>query len=194
MITDVSQLDPNKTYSYADYLTWRFDDMVELIKGKFFINSPAPAPRHQWIASNLFRDVASHFRKHKCRCYFAPFDVRLVKERKEDAEVFTVVQPDICVICDLSKMDERGYAGAPDLVVEIISPSTAKKDLDYKYKLYEENGVKEYWIVFPDSNAIDQYFLSDGNYQRKDVYVNGQTFYSVAFPELQINLEEIFYS
>lgn len=192
MITDVSQLDPNKTYSYADYLTWRFDDMVELIKGKLFITSPAPAHRHQLIASNLFRDIANHFRKHDCQCYFAPFDVRLLKERKEDADVFTVVQPDICVICDLSKMDSRGYAGAPDLIIEIISPSTAKKDIDYKYRLYEENGVKEYWIVFPDSNAVDQYFLFEGKYKRKDVFVNGQKFSSVVFPLLQINLEDIF--
>ncbi len=194
MITDVSQLDPNKTYSYADYLTWQFDTIVELIKGKLFITSPAPASRHQLIASNLHRDISNHFRKHSCQSYFAPFDVRLVKGRKEDADTFTVVQPDICVICDLSKMDERGYAGAPDLIIEIISPSTAKKDLDYKYKLYEENGVKEYWIVFPDSNAVDQYYLSEGKYERKDVFVNGQTFYSAIFPELAINLEEIFYS
>lgn len=194
MITDISQLDLNKKYSYADYLTWRLDTMVELIKGKLFITSPAPASRHQLIASNLHRDISNHFRKHPCQCYFAPFDVRLVKERKEDADTFTVVQPDICVICDLSKMDERGYAGAPDLIVEIISPSTAKRDLDYKYKLYEENGVKEYWIVFPDSNAVDQYYLSDEKYERKDVFVNGQIFNSIAFPDLSINLEEIFYS
>lgn len=91
-------------------------------------------------------------------------------------------------------MDECGYAGAPDLIIEIISPSTAKKDIDYKFKLYEENGVKEYWVVFPDSNAVDQYYLSEGRYERKDVFVNGQTFNCVIFPELAINLEEIFYS
>ena len=192
MITDISQLDQNKTYSYADYLTWRFDDMVELIKGKLFIQSPAPAYRHQLIASNLHRDIANHLRKHSCQSFFAPFDVRLLKERKEDADVFTVVQPDICVICDLSKMDSRGYAGAPDLIVEIISPSTAKKDIDYKFSLYEENGVKEYWIVFPDSNAVDQYFLAEGKYKRKDVFVNSQKFSSVVFPDLKINLEDIF--
>ncbi|MDQ2753189.1 MAG: Uma2 family endonuclease, partial [Bacteroidota bacterium] len=126
--------------------------------------------------------------------YSAPFDVRLVRERKEDKDVFTVVQPDICVICDMSKMDDRGYAGSPDLIIEIISPSTAKKDLDYKYNLYEENSVKEYWIVFPDSNAIDQYFLLEGKYQRKGVFVNSQRFNSVTFPHLEINLEDIFYS
>lgn len=194
MITDVSQLDPNKTYSYADYLTWRFDTMVELIKGKLFIQSPAPAERHQMIASNLFRDISNHFRKHSCRCYFAPFDVRLIKNKSTDNEIKTVVQPDICIICDLSKLDKRGCLGAPDLIVEIISPATAKKDMNEKFNLYEENGVKEYWIVSPDSNALDQYYLSGGKYERKDVFVNGQTFNSVTFPDLAINLEEIFYS
>ena len=193
MITDVSQLDLNKTYSYADYVTWRFDDMVELIKGKLFINSPAPAERHQMIASNLHRDIASHFRKHQCRSYFAPFDVRLIKNKAGDTEITTVVQPDLCVTCDLTKLDKRGCLGAPDLIIEIISPATAKKDMNEKFNLYEENGVKEYWIVSPDSNAIDQYFLSDKKYERKDVFVNSQTFYSVTFPDLQINLEDIFY-
>lgn len=194
MITSLSQLDMNKSYSYADYLTWRFDDAVELIKGKLFVQSPAPAERHQRIVSNLHGFIWNHFRKHQCRSYFAPFDVRLLKSKATDSEITTVVQPDICVVCDLSKLDKRGCLGAPDLVVEIVSPATAKKDMNEKFNLYEENGVQEYWIVSPDSNALDQYFLSDGEYHRKDVYVNSQIFYSVIFPELQINLEEIFYS
>ena len=144
------------------------------------------------IAGNLYRDISNHFRRHSCKSFFAPFDVRLVKGKQTDAETYTVVQPDICVICDDTKIDERGCVGAPDLVIEIISPSTAKKDLNDKYNLYEENEVKEYWIVLPESNAVDQYFLKDGKYERKDVYVNGQQFNSVTFPDLQIHLEEIF--
>lgn len=194
MITDISQLDVKKTYTYADYLTWRFDEMVELIKGKLFINSPAPAERHQMIASNLHRDISNHFRKHQCRSYFAPFDVRLIKNKASDNEITTVVQPDICVICDKTKIDTKGCLGAPDLIVEIISPYTAKKDLNEKFNLYEENGVKEYWIVFPDSNALNQYSLEENKYERKDVFVNGQMFNSIVFPSLQINLEDIFYS
>ena len=192
MITDISQLDPNKTYSYADYLTWRFEDMVELIKGKLFIQSPAPAERHQRIISNLHGYIWSHFLKKNCLVYIAPFDVRLVKNKASDQEITTVVQPDICVICDKTKIDEKGCLGAPDLIVEIISPSTAKKDIDYKYKLYEENGVKEYWIVFPDSNAVDQYHLVDEIYKRKDLFVKGQILASTAFPDMKINLEDVF--
>ncbi len=192
MITDISQLDQNKTYSYADYLTWRFDDMVELIKGKLFIQSPAPAERHQKIIGNLYGYVWNHFLKQDCSAYIAPFDVRLIKNKTSDAEIATIVQPDICVICDKTKIDTKGCFGAPDLIIEIISPYTAKKDLNEKFNLYEENGVKEYWIVFPDSNAVNQYYLNNGKYERKDVYVNGQKFSSVVFPLLQINLEDIF--
>ncbi len=192
MITDITQLDVNKTYSYADYLTWRFDTMVELIKGKLFIQSPAPAYRHQLIASNLHRDISNHFRNHQCQSFFAPFDVRLLKNKASDNEITTVVQPDICVICDPSKLDKKGCLGAPDLIIEIISPATAKKDMNDKFNLYEENGVKEYWLVNPDSNSLDQYVLIDNKYERKDLYVNSQKFYSAIFPDLQINLEEIF--
>lgn len=129
MITNIAQLDRAKTYSYADYLTWRFDEMVELIKGKVFMMSPASAARHQAIASRLHGIIYQYFRHNACNTYFAPFDVRLVKEKKEDAAIFTVVQPDICVVCDEKKIDERGCIGAPDWVIEILSPATAKKDL-----------------------------------------------------------------
>ena len=192
MITDISQLDPNKTYSYADYLTWRFDDMVELIKGKLFIQSPASAERHQRIISNLHGYIWNHFHKKDCSVYIAPFDVRLIKNKASDNEITTVVQPDICVICDKTKIDTKGCLGAPDLIVEIISPSTAKKDMNEKFNLYEENGVKEYWIVSPDSNAVDQYHLVDEKYKRKDLFVKGQTLASTTFPALQINLEDVF--
>ncbi len=192
MITNLSQLDKNKTYSYADYLTWQFDEMVELIKGKLFVMSPAPAERHQRIIGNLHGVIWNFFRHHTCSAYIAPFDVRLLKNKSSENEITTVVQPDICVICDLNKIDQQGCLGAPDLIIEIISPSTAKKDINDKFILYEENGVKEYWIVFPDSNALDQYHLVNDKYQRKDLFVKGQTFSSTAFPDLRINLEEIF--
>src|SRR5579875_1683684 len=114
MITNISQLDPNKTYSYADYLTWRFDEMVELIKGKLFIQSPAPAERHQRIIGNLYGCIWNYFFKKDCSAYIAPFDVRLIKNKASDNEITTVVQPDICVICDKTKIDAKGCIGAPD--------------------------------------------------------------------------------
>ncbi|GAB3412972.1 Uma2 family endonuclease [Niabella aquatica] len=192
MITDISQLDLNKKYSYADYLTWRFKEAVELIKGKLFILSPAPTSRHQKIAGNLHGYIWNHFHKDRCNVYPAPFDVRLVKNKASDNEINTVVQPDICVICDENKIDERGCIGAPDLIVEILSPYTAKKDMNEKYNLYEENGVSEYWVVFPDTNAINQYTLKDGKYDFIDPLFMNQSITSTAFPELTIELKDIF--
>lgn len=192
MITDISQLDFNKKYTYADYLTWRFTEAVELIKGKIFILSPAPASWHQKIAKNLVLRIGNYFEGHSCNMFFAPFDVRLVKNKASDNEINTVVQPDICVICDENKIDERGCIGAPDLIVEILSPYTAKKDMNEKYNLYEENGVLEYWIIFPDTKAINQYILKDGKYDFIDPLFINQSITSSAFPELTIELKDIF--
>ncbi len=192
MITDLSQLDLNKKYSYADYLTWRFKEAVELIKGKLFILSPAPASWHQKIVGNLHGYIWNYFQKGQCNVYLAPFDVRLVKNKKSDSEIYTVVQPDICVICEDAKIDERGCIGAPDLIIEILSPYTAKKDMNEKYNLYEENGVQEYWVVFPDTKAINQYFLKDGQYDFIDPLFMGQNITSTVFPDLTIELKDIF--
>ena len=193
-ITSINELDKNGSYTYADYLTWRFDQMVELIKGKLFILSPAPAERHQRIVSLLSTEVGIHFKNNACNFYIAPFDVRLSKKKGRDEEITTVVQPDICVICDKSKIDEKGCNGSPDLIVEIVSPSSIKKDLNEKFNLYEENEVKEYWVVMPDSNAINQYALKEGKYELVDTFYKNQTMGSSFFPELKIVLEDIFKS
>jgi Uma2 family endonuclease len=192
MITDISQLDRKASYTYADYLTWRFKEMVELIKGKLYIPSPAPAERNQRLVTNLTIEIGSFFKGKACRVYVAPFDVRLVKADTNDSEVSTVVQPDICVICDSNKIDEKGCAGAPDLIVEILSPASSKKDLNEKFKLYEENGVQEYWVVFPDSNAVNQYVLTNGVYEQTSTLGRNDTLRSVVFPDLVIDLKQVF--
>jgi len=192
MITDISQLDKNKSYTYAEYVTWRFKEAVELIKGQLFIMSPAPASRHQMIVSNLHGNIWNYFKANPCKVYVAPFDVRLVKGKKEDKEITTVVQPDICVICDAAKIDARGCVGAPDLIIEILSPYTAKKDLGEKYNLYEENGVQEYWVVFPDTNVINQYILKDGKYDFIEPIFSNESINSTAFPGLTIELKDVF--
>ncbi|HPH93046.1 MAG TPA: Uma2 family endonuclease, partial [Ferruginibacter sp.] len=174
-ITSIEQLDKNALYTYADYGSWRFEQMVELIKGKLFILSPAPASRHQSILSGLAAQILPHFIKTPCKSFLAPFDVRLIKEKKEDKDIVTVVQPDICVICDASKIDERGCLGSPDWIIEILSPATAKKDYNEKFNLYEENGVREYWVVNPDANVVDQYVLDEsGKYYQKELYKRTQ--------------------
>jgi Uma2 family endonuclease len=192
-ITSIKQLDPSGTYTYADYLTWRFEQMVEIIKGKLFIMSPAPASRHQRISSNLHGEVYMFFRNQKCKMYSAPFDVRLVKGKKIDKEILTVVQPDICIICDENKIDEKGCLGSPDWIIEILSPSTAKKDYNEKYILYEENKVKEYWIVNPDANTLNQYVLNKkGKYIDAGFYGRNDKIKSATFPEVIIDLKMVF--
>lgn len=173
-------------------MTWRFKEAVEPIKGKLFILSPAPASWHQKVVGNLHGHIWNYFQKEKCTVYLAPFDVRLVKHKASDKEISTVVQPDICVICDEAKIDERGCIGAPDLIIEILSPYTAKKDMNEKFNLYEENGVNEYWVVFPDTKAINQYFLKEDKYEFIDPLFMGQNITSMVFPQLSIELKDIF--
>ena len=192
-ITSINQLDLKGTYSYADYVTWRFEQMVEIIKGKLFILSPAPASRHQSIVMGLSSQIGTYFLKQSCSAFVAPFDVRLIKEKKEDKDILTVVQPDICVICDEKKIDERGCIGSPDWIIEILSPATAKKDYNEKFNLYQENGVKEYWIVNPDANVIDNYILDEyGIYQQQELFAQSQIVHPHLFPELEIDLNWVF--
>lgn len=149
MITDFNQLDLNKQYTYADYLTWTFDDRVELFKGWVKKMSPASNLSHQRISWQLTMEIGHFIREQSCDAFSAPFDVRLIgksrsKKAKENSSIYTVVQPDICVICDENKLDEKGCLGAPDWIIEIVSPGNTKKEVDDKFVLYQENKVKEY--------------------------------------------------
>ena len=179
MITDINQLDLNKKYTYADYLTWQFDEMVELIRGRVFRMSPAPSRYHQEISSQLHIIIGSYLRKKSCKVYHAPFDVRLplpVKKQTSN-KIDTVVQPDICVVCDLTKLDTQGCNGAPDWIIEILSPATSKKDLTEKFDIYQHAGVQEYWVVYPFEKTVSVFQLdSTGAYQlaRINPFVEGE--------------------
>lgn len=190
-ITDINQLDLNKVYSYADYLLWKFEERVELFKGKIYKMSPAPNLKHQTVSMNLTGEMYNIFKTHPCRFFSAPFDVRLPKKGKEDQEVFTVVQPDLCVVCDENKLDQRGCIGAPDLVIEILSPGNSKKEMKQKYELYEEAGVQEYWVVHPEDENITIFSLQNGKYiglkPVVDDFIN-----SPLFPQLKIHTDEVF--
>ncbi len=190
-ITSIHQLDFDKEYTYADYLTWRIKEKIELIKGKILAMSPAPLRRHQDIAQNMNQILFRHFYKKPCKVYFAPFDVRLYSPSKE---ITTVVQPDLCVVCDLSKLDDKGCLGSPDLVVEIVSPGNSKKEMGIKFDLYQEVGVREYWIVNPLEETLLIYVLKDGKYVGERPYARGEiaTASSVIFPELIFDLEAVF--
>ena len=194
-ITDFSQLDLKKKYTYADYLTWTFDERLELIKGWIYKMSPAPRRKHQAVSGNLFFELKKHFNVCNCQVYEAPFDVRLKKNKGSDSEVDTVVQPDISVFCDLSKLDDRGAIDAPDLVVEITSDSTMKKDYNEKFNLYEENDVQEYWIVNPDSKSMEIFTKVEDNFESAGVFnVNDGVLSvnSILFPELNVDLVSVF--
>ena len=188
-------LDLNKRYTYADYLTWMDDVRRELIEG-FIKLFPAPRPAHAEVSFNISWNLGTILKKYKgkCKVYGAPFDVRFPKNGETaDDKIYTVVQPDICVICDLSKIDKRGCCGAPDMIIEIFSASTGKRDLHEKFMLYEESGVKEYWIVYPESKDITVYLLQDdGKYDTGKFYeFEGQIPVHV-FDDITINMEDIF--
>ena len=157
----VEEPDPSIIYTYADYLKWQFEERLELFRGKIFKLS-APNTNHQIILANTLVLIAAFLKKKSCKFFIAPFDVRLpVKNRKKDDEVTTVVQPDLCIVCDESKIDSRGCCGAPDVVVEILSPGNSKKEIRLKHELYEEAGVKEYWIVNPVEENIVVFLLNE---------------------------------
>ncbi len=192
----VEEPDLAGTYGYADYLTWTMPEMVELIRGKIFKMSPAPSSRHQQVSLNLTLAIGNFLKRKKCKLYTAPFDVRLPlsTNQKTDKEITTVVQPDLCVICDSAKIDTRGCLGAPDWIIEILSMYTSAKDLREKFDVYEEAGVKEYWVVYPQEQTIIIYVLnSEGKYESTlKPYVRTDRVKPVTLPELTVNLEEIF--
>ncbi|MCL2436072.1 MAG: Uma2 family endonuclease [Lentimicrobiaceae bacterium] len=188
-------LDPSKRYTYADYLTWWDDKRRELINGFIHLMS-APNELHARLSQtiNWFLLFFVRQRKGKCRIYHAPFDVRLPKnDEKDDDKIYNVVQPDLCVICDLSKIDKRGCVGAPDLIVEVLSPSTLKKDWNEKFNLYEEAGVREYWIVDPKAKIVHIFLLQpDGKYDTGTIYKCSQKAPVHIFEGLEIDLKELF--
>jgi Uma2 family endonuclease len=191
----LSDLDLNKTYSYADYLQWTFDERLELIKGKIFKMTPAPNLYHQDIVMAVSSALYNHLKGKSCKVYTAPFDVRLPKvtPENEDKIVYTVVQPDICVICDTSKLDIKGCIGAPDIVVEVLSPGNNKKELRNKYEVYEESGVKEYWIISPQDKTFLQYTLTrEGRYQASRLMTMGDEVTTPVLPGFTLNLDIIF--
>jgi len=192
-VREFNDIDASLTYSYANYLNWLFQDRVELIKGKIFKMSPAPSRVHQEISRNIFNPIANFLKNQSCKVYSAPFDVRFPKESKEDKNVFTVLQPDICVVCDRSKLDDRGCIGAPDLVVEILSPGNTKVELLHKYQVYQEFGVKEYWVVSQSDQSILIYTLNElGKYQPSKIFTLSEKVTSSVLPGFELALDDIF--
>ena len=188
-------LDESIRYTYADYLTWLDDKRRELINGFIHLMS-VPLRRHARILLKTVRAIDNfiELKKGKCHVYQAPFDVRLpLYDSKDDDKIYDVVQPDICIVCDLSKLDDKGCIGAPDLIVEVLSPSTLKYDWNYKFNLYETAGVKEYWIVDPKAGVANVFLLqTDGKYDLGTVYESGQKAPVHILEGLEIDISELF--
>ncbi|NLW49036.1 MAG: Uma2 family endonuclease [Firmicutes bacterium] len=160
-----------ETFTYGDYEKWPEEQRWELIDGIPYDMTPAPSRKHQEILGELYLQFAVYLKNKSCKVYLAPFDVRLPQGDEPGEKVRTVVQPDLTVICDHAKLDDKGCLGAPDLVIEILSPHTAAKDMKLKLNLYERVGVKEYWLVQPLDLTIMVFALhSNGKYGKPMVY------------------------
>jgi Uma2 family endonuclease len=182
-----------QTYSYADYLTWDDNERWELINGVAYNMSHAPSRRHQLISSELYVQIKNFLEKTQSRCeaYYAPFDVRF-PEGAHDDEIIDAVQPDIVVVCDSDKLDEKGCQGAPDFIVEILSPSTEHKDCVIKRSLYEKNRVKEYWIIDPSNNLVTVYQLDEFGYGKPSIYAGKDRLSVKTLHGLEIDLDKVF--
>jgi len=181
-------------FTYGQYCQWDDGERWELIDGVPYNMTPAPLRRHQDISTVVLSRIADFLRGKPCKVYHAPFDVRFADcDEQEDENVSTVVQPDLAVICDEKKLDDRGCRGAPDLVVEILSPSTSRKDIGVKFSLYERHGVREYWIIHPAEESLMIFNLGgDNRYGRPQGYGRGDIATSKVLEGFELNVEEVF--
>ena len=182
----------NPVFTYADYLRFKIEERLELYRGRIFKMS-APNRSHQSISREIFGKLYIFLQKQSCKVFAAPFDVRLpVKNKKKDNEITTVVQPDIMVVCDANKLDDRGICGAPELVVEILSPGNSKKEVSNKFDLYEEAGVLEYWIVNPEMKTIIIYSLMNQKFIGSRFYTVDNVIKSMVVEGFSMDVKDVF--
>jgi len=185
----------DKTYTYKDYLARPENERWEIIDGTAYMMAP-PSTEHQRIVGNFFFAFKSYFNQNKakgCEAFLAPFGVTFNRSAK-DEEIITVVEPDITVICDKSKITQQGCKGAPDMIIEVLSPATASYDVIKKRRLYEQNAVMEYWIADPANQIVTKFYANDasGEYQKPEYFSRDDVISPQIFPELAIKLAEIF--
>jgi Uma2 family endonuclease len=189
----IVQHSEKEKFSYADYLIWKDDRRWELINGEPLLMSPAPNRIHQTVSRKLEFQIETYLQGKTCEVFYAPFDVRLAEPDTRTEDIIHVVQPDLLVVCDPSKLDIHGCLGAPDWIIEIISPSTASHDHIVKRAIYERFGVKEYWIIQPVDRIVMVYRLtSERFYGKPDVYSESDMITVGILPELQIDLKPVF--
>lgn len=182
----------DKLYTYAEYKKWPEGARFELIDGTIFDMSAAPGMTHQKVSGRFSRVIANFLEDKSCQVFAAPFDVFFPEEGESEEQTKTILQPDLSIICDESKLSEKGCTGAPDVIIEIISPSTASHDQIAKLRLYEKYGVREYWIVHPIDRIVWKYVLEKGVYKKPELYDHNGTPAFNTFPELEINLYKAF--
>src|SRR6056297_2424048 len=178
-------------YTYGDYRTWPEDVRYELIDGTAWLMSPAPGRRHQEMVGEIYFQARQVLEDKSCRTYVAPFDVRLPRGNEADDEIDTVVQPDVLVVCDRDKLDEAGLRGAPDWVVEVLSPSTAAHDQTRKLAVYERSAVAEVWLVHPTDCMLTRYHLVDGRYGRPEIQGLEGITAVIDLPEIAIDWDKV---
>lgn len=177
------QLPKDQKYTYADYLTWPDTPRYELIDGEPYLMAPAPTTNHQRVIGNLFYEIRAYLKGKTCEVFVAPFDVRITED--------TVVQPDITVVCDPSKLDKAGLQGAPDMVVEVLSPASLRHDQVTKLNRYRKAGVREYWMISPEGRTVQVFLLENGKYVAQG-YTEEDTVRITVLENLSINLRDVF--
>jgi Uma2 family endonuclease len=184
---------PEERFTYRHYRTWPDSERWGLIEGHAWAMSPAPLRAHQKLSMRSSGWINSFLEGKPCEIYAAPFDVLFPEADEGNDEVATVVQPDVVVICDKSKLTKSGARGAPDWVIEILSPRTAKKDFETKFHLYERHGVREYWIVDPGAAAIHAWRLGEnGSFGEETLYEDGENAASAVLEGLGIDAKGLF--
>lgn len=179
-------------HTYGEYLNWPDEEHYELISGVAYVKEPpAPLRSHQELVGELYHQIRLALKGKSCRVYVAPFDVRLPEAGEADDRIVTVVQPDVIIVSDLHKLDERGMRGAPDWVAEVLSPSTAGHDQIIKLPVYERAGVREVWLVQPTDRTLTIYRLEGERYGRPIVLeLKGRTAIS-AIPDVTIDWDSL---
>ena len=183
----------DRVFTYQDYLTWNDNKRWELINGVAYNMTPAPSVNHQRVSRQLLLQIGIFLSDKPCEVFSAPLDVRLPEPNEKDEDIKNVVQPDMFVVCDSSKLDEKGCKGAPDLVIEIVSPSSASIDNIKKLQQYEKNGVKEYWIVHPIYKIVTIYkIMENGLYGKPETYSEEDKIEVELLKGLTIDLAPVF--
>ncbi len=195
-ITQLSQLDLNAEYSYADYLTWLFDATVELIKGKILMN-PAPNFNHHYISKNFLVDIGYFLKGKPCQVFHAPFDARLYDRKNQSLPIKTSLS--LCsptyrlFVTRINSIAKAVWVRLTGLL-KSSPPSSAQKDTQTKYQLYRETGVKEYWLVYPYEASVSQFVLDEEHekYQLAQMFSRNDKATALLFPDLAIDLKDIF--